>query len=254
MPRSARLNSISQIIKLSKRVSVEDLSTKFNVTPETIRRDLTDLEAKGIVTRTYGGAVINEARVIENSSFLLRMQHHQEEKRIIAGLAHDLIPKHCVIAADASSTVFEAVRTLQNEKDITLLTNSTHIVSAFTNSPIQIVSTGGTVNNSTFSMQGSITRNVLKTFYVDVALLSCKALSVSGGVFDSNEEEAEIKKLMIERAQKVILLADHSKFDHVAFVRLMHFADIHTLVTDREPSQDFRDVLTKNGIFLSYRQ
>ncbi|MBR0093761.1 MAG: DeoR/GlpR transcriptional regulator, partial [Synergistaceae bacterium] len=236
MAQKDRLEHIKQVIQLEKKISVAELSTDFKVTPETIRRDLARLEADGIVTRTYGGAVLNEARVIENSSFLLRASHHRQEKKIIADLVRGLVPKRGVIAADASSTVVEAVSFLSNEPNITILTNSTQIINEFSDSSFRIVSTGGTVNKSTFSMQGSIVRNVLKSLYVDVVLLSCKALNLAGGIFDSNEDEAEIKKLMVERGQKIILLADHSKFDKVAFVKLLDFERLDVLVTDREPS------------------
>ncbi|MBQ6775193.1 MAG: DeoR/GlpR transcriptional regulator [Synergistaceae bacterium] len=250
MAQKDRLEHIKQVIQLEKKISVAELSTDFKVTPETIRRDLARLEADGIVTRTYGGAVLNEARVIENSSFLLRASHHRQEKKIIADLVRGLVPKRGVIAADASSTVVEAVSFLSNEPNITILTNSTQIINEFSDSSFRIVSTGGTVNKSTFSMQGSIVRNVLKSLYVDVVLLSCKALNLAGGIFDSNEDEAEIKKLMVERGQKIILLADHSKFDKVAFVKLLDFERLDMLVTDREPSQDWKDTLKDKKVSL----
>lgn len=250
MAQKDRLEHIKQVIQLEKKISVAELSTDFKVTPETIRRDLARLEADGIVTRTYGGAVLNEARVIENSSFLLRASHHRQEKKIIADLVRGLVPKRGVIAADASSTVVEAVSFLSNEPNITILTNSTQIINEFSDSSFRIVSTGGTVNKSTFSMQGSIVRNVLKSLYVDVVLLSCKALNLAGGIFDSNEDEAEIKKLMVERGQKIILLADHSKFDKVAFVKLLDFERLDMLVTDREPSQDWKDTLKNKKVSL----
>ena len=250
MAQKDRLEHIKQVIQLEKKISVAELSTDFKVTPETIRRDLARLEADGIVTRTYGGAVLNEARVIENSSFLLRASHHRQEKKIIADLVRGLVPKRGVIAADASSTVVEAVSFLSNEPNITILTNSTQIINEFSDSSFRIVSTGGTVNKSTFSMQGSIVRNVLKSLYVDVVLLSCKALNLAGGIFDSNEDEAEIKKLMVERGQKIILLADHSKFDKVAFVKLLDFERLDVLVTDREPSQEWKDTLKDKKVSL----
>ncbi|MBQ9419599.1 MAG: DeoR/GlpR transcriptional regulator [Synergistaceae bacterium] len=250
MAQKDRLEHIKQVIQLEKKISVASLSGEFQVSPETIRRDLARLEADGIVTRTHGGAILNEARVIENSSFLLRASHHKQEKTIIARLVCDLIPKRCVIAADASSTVVEAVSFLSNEPNITVLTHSTQIINESFDASFRVVSTGGTVNKSTFSMQGSIVRNVLKSFYVDVVLLSCKALNLTGGIFDSNEDEAEIKKLMVERGQKIILLADHSKFDKVAFVKLMDFEKLDALVTDREPSQEWKDALRNKNVAL----
>ncbi len=138
---------------------------------ETIRRDLARLEADGILTRTHGGAVINSSSVIENSSFILRANHHIHEKRIIAGLVRSLIPKSAVIASDASTTSVEAVRLLRDEPDITLLTNSTQIIAEAYGASFRVVSTGGAVNRNTFSMQGSIARNVLMSLYADIVIL-----------------------------------------------------------------------------------
>lgn len=252
MAHTDRQENIRQRIQLDKRIKISDLSSELHVTPETIRRDLTKLEAEGFITRTHGGAVLNSGHVIENSSFLLRERHNNHEKKIIAGLVYKLIPKSAVICADASSTVVEAVKLLQNEPNITILTNSTHIISEFSNSSFRIVSTGGTVNKSTFSMQGSIVRKVLSSLYVDIVLLSCRALNLTGGIFDSNEDEAEIKKLMVERGQKIILLADHSKFEKVAFVKVLDFENLDMLITDREPSQNWKDFLNDKKVMLKY--
>ena len=247
-----RLESIKQIIQIEKKISVSELSEKFHVTTETIRRDLARLESDGILTRTHGGAVINSNSVIENSSFILRANHHNHEKRIIAELVRGLIPKSAVIASDASSTSVEAVRLLRDESNITILTNSTQILSESYGASFRVVSTGGAVNTNTFSMQGSIARNVLMSLYADIVILSCKALSMSGVIFDSNEDEAEIKKIMVERGQKIILLADHSKFDMVAFVKLLDVENLDVLVTDREPSDEWKNLLHDKNVKLIY--
>ena len=138
------------------------------------------------------------------------------------------------------------------EPNITVLTNSTQIISEGYDSLFRIVSTGGSLNKNTFSMQGSIVRKVLETLYVDIVLLSCKALNKSDGIFDSNEDEVEIKKLMIERGQKIILLADHSKFDKAAFVKVTGFENIDALITDSEPPQEWKTLLQEKNISLLY--
>ena len=247
-----RLKSIKQIIQIEKKVTVSELRAKFQVTTETIRRDLARLESDGILTRTHGGAVMNSDSVIENSSFILRANHQINEKRIIAELVRNLIPKSAVIASDASSTSVEAVRLLRDEPDITVLTNSTQILNESYGAAFRIVSTGGAVNTNTFSMQGRIARDVLRSLYADIVILSCKALSMTGVIFDSNEDEAEIKKIMAERGQKIILLADHSKFDKVAFVKLTDIEKLDVLVTDREPSDEWKNLLHDKNVTLIY--
>lgn len=101
-------------------------------------------------------------------------------------------------------------------------------------------------------MQGNIVRKILADYYVDIVLVSCTAVEIDGGIFDSNEEEAELKRVLINRGQKVILLVDHTKFNKVAFVRVFDFEKLDMVITDREPSQEWKDMFDEKGIKLLY--
>lgn len=252
MAQRDRLESIQQTIQLQKKVTVSQLSKDLKVTEETIRRDLEKLEADGFLTRIHGGAVLNAERVSENIHYLMRERNNHLEKQIMGQLAASIIPNRATVGTDASSTVMEAVRLLKNRPEITILTNSVQIVRELSQSALTIVSTGGIVNKSTFSMQGQVVRKILSDYYVDIALISCKALDLEGGIFDSNEEEGELKKLMAERGQKIILMADHTKFNRVAFVRILDLGRLDVLVTDQEPAPEWRAVCQEKGVKLLY--
>jgi len=243
---------IRQEVKKNKKVIVSELSKIHNVTEETIRRDLEKLEQEGLVTRTYGGAVLNIEKISEHIDYLRRSQTNREEKIRIGELASSVIPAKAAIGADASSTVMEAINLLRDRPDITVLTNSVKIVRELDQAALSIISTGGIVNNSTFSMQGNIVRKILCDYYMDYVLISCTALEIDGGVFDSNEEEAELKRILVERGQKTILLADHTKFNKVAFVRVLDFARLDMVITDREPSLEWKEMFCAKGIKLLY--
>ncbi len=245
-----RLEFIRQTVQAEKRVTVTWLSQELGVTEETIRRDLERLEKSGILTRVHGGAVANAEQVSENVHYLMRERRNHGEKVAIGQLAAGVIPERATIAADASSTVMEAVRLLRDRKETTVLTNSVQIVRELSQSPISIVSTGGLVNRSTFSMQGQMVRKILSDYYVDIVLLSCKALNLNGGIFDSNEEEGNLKQIMTGRGQKRILLADHSKFDRVAFVKILELDNVDILITDQEPSQQWKSLCGEKGVSL----
>lgn len=252
MAQKERLESIQQTLQLEKKVMVSQLSKDLKVTEETIRRDLEKLEAEGVLTRTHGGAVLNAERVLENIDYLMRERHNHLEKQIMGRLAASIIPNRATVGTDASSTVMEAVRLLKNRPEITILTNSVQIIRELSQAAFTIVSTGGIVNKSTFSMQGQVVRKILSDYYVDIALISCKALDLEGGIFDSNEEEGELKKLMAERGQKIILMADHTKFDRVAFVRILDLERLDVLITDQEPAPEWRAICREKGIKLLY--
>lgn len=252
MAQKERLAMIRQKVKKNKKVIVSELSREHNVTEETIRRDLEKLEQEGLVTRTYGGAVLNIEKISEHIDYLRRSQTNKAEKTQIGRLAASVIPNKAAVGADASSTVMEAINLLRDRPEITVLTNSVKIVRELDQAALSIISTGGIVNNSTFSMQGNIVRKILNDYYVDIVLISCTALEIDGGVFDSNEEEAELKRILVDRGQKTILLADHTKFNKVAFVRVLDFSELDMVITDREPSQEWKEMFCEKGIKLLY--
>lgn len=252
MAQKERLSRIRKTIKEEKKVVVSELSKEYGVTEETIRRDLEKLENEGLVTRTYGGAVLNMEQITENIAYLRRELHNHEEKMIIGELAASVIPTKATIGADASSTVMAALKCLRNCPQVTVLTNSIPAILEFDQSELNIISTGGVVNKNTYSMQGNVARRNLADYYVDIILTSCKALDLECGIFDSNEEEAELKKILVERGQKIYLLADHTKFNKVAFVKVLGFDNLDLVITDKEPSKEWKTLFKQKGIGLLY--
>ena len=246
-----RLDEIRRMVKMDKRVVVSDLSSLFEVTEETIRRDLDKLEAEGLVTRTYGGAILNQ-ETNENVDFRRRSQTNLEAKRIIASQVSSVIPQHTTLCADASSTVAEALKMLGNHEALTLLTYSVQAIENLVDTNIRLICTGGIVNHNTSAFHGAVTRKILENFNTEYALLSCKALNMKLGIFDSNEEEVELKKRIIAHSSKVILLADSSKFDRVAFTKMADYEQIHMLITDRKPSEEWCEYLEGKGVSVLY--
>lgn len=247
-----RLELIRQIIQTEKKVTVSGLSSSFSVTEETIRRDLEKLENEGLITRTFGGAVLNVQNMREGVHFYKRASINLEEKRKMAVTASKLLEGKSTIAADASTSVMEAVKLIQNSRDITLLTTSTVVFQELASTDINIMSTGGVFNRSTLSLQGAVAKENIKKYHVDVVLISCKGIHMEAGVMDSKEPEAEIKKIMIEQAREVILFVDHTKFNETAFVPLTGFEQIDYLVTDRKPDSKWADFCRENQIKLVY--
>jgi len=247
-----RLDLIKQILLDEKNVNVTILSEQFNVTEETIRRDLGKLADEGLVTRTYGGAILNSEANSEGVHFYKRMSTHHEEKRAIAIKALPMLDEKYTIAADSSSTVMEVLKLLKNRADVTVLTNSVVALSELMQAQMTMISTGGILNKRTMSLQGKITNQTIADYAFDVVLMSCKGLDKDRGAVDSNEAEAAIKLAMLTRADKVIMLIDHTKFDRSAFLKLADFEHIDYLVTDRKPSEEWLNFLEKYNIKIIY--
>lgn len=250
MAQKERLSSIRRKVRNQKRVVVADLSREFGVTEETIRRDLEKLELEGLVNRTYGGAVLNVEKVSEKIDYLKRAERNHRGKVKIGELTHPLIPENAAVGADASSTVMEALRLLDVYKHNTILTNSVEAIWRLNS--LKILSTGGTLNRENYSLQGNIVKKALESYYVDVVLFSCKALSLEDGVFDSYEEEADIKRILIERGRRIMLLADYTKFDNIALVPLCPLDKVDVIVTDQKPSDEWIEVLKEKKVELVY--
>jgi len=242
-----RRQKIVEIIQTDRKVHVSNLSQLFDVTEETIRRDLEKLENDNMLTRTYGGAVLNQ-HTSEDLSFPTRKSINSELKQKIALKAAQLINNGTTIMMDTSSTCLELLPILQDKRDITIITNSIKIPHDFSNSDFNIISTGGTLRAFSLALVGSAAHNTLQNYYVDMTIMSCKGLSLDKGIMESNEPESELKKRMVKQAEKVILLADHTKFNKTAFIKLFDFSYIDYVITDCEPAANWMDLFKEHNI------
>lgn len=247
-----RLLLIRQYVQSMKKVSVMELSQNYNVTEETIRKDLDKLEAEGVITRTHGGAIWNTGIQKGGIHFYRRMSKHIKEKQEIAGKVIKLLEDKQTIIADSSTTVMETLKLIADKEDISIVTNSTEVFREFQQSPLTIISTGGEFNKKSLSLQGQLAKSNIVKYNVDLALISCKGLSMEKGVQDSNEAEAEIKQLMLGQAGEVALLADSSKFNQSAFVSLIELKSVNYIITDKSPGEDWVEFCEENDIKLIY--
>lgn len=243
---------IKQLLLNEKKVFVSDLSKKFSVTEETIRRDLDKLENEGLLTRTYGGAVLNSDEAISNVPFFKRAEHNLEQKQNIAINAQEALKSARTVFADASSTVMETIKLLKNREDLTIVTNSSEALKELIVSEVDVLSTGGNLNKRSLSLQGDLTEHAISKYNVDIAVISCKGLDFDTGVTDTNEVECRIKQQMIRQSSEVVLLVDHTKFHKKAFVHLANIEDITHIVTDSRPTKEWLDFFEKNKIGIFY--
>lgn len=248
MAQKERLDQIRQIMKTERKVSVSELSVQLTVTPETIRRDLEKLEQENFLTRTHGGAVITQADLSEKISFLKRENTNTEAKRIIAGLAADLIPFGASIGCDASSTSMELLEQLKDREDLLVLTNSVKAICDMSESRYGLLSTGGYINRQSYSLQGGAAKNMVQEYHLEMVFMSCKGISRDGGIFDSHEVEIEMKKSLLEQGNKIYLLADHTKFGCVGFSKLAEIKEIDAVITDQKPSQEWLDLFADRQV------
>ncbi len=229
-----RRNKILEILKKDGRVVVSNLSAMFNVTEETIRRDLEKLEKEGLAKKTYGGAI-----VVENANvdlpYIVRKEANVEGKEYIAEMISTLIDDEDHIMLDASSTAVYIAKHLKNKKNLTLITNSIEVLLELSDvTGWKILSTGGTLREGSLSQVGYQAEKMISTFHVDKTIISCKGVDMEKGITDSNEMDAHIKNLMLDATNMKILAVDKSKFDKISFTKISDLSNVDVVVTDAE--------------------
>ena len=244
-----RRQKILERLQQDKKVYVSVLSEDFKVTQETIRRDLERLEKKGLLQRSHGGAV-SAHPTNEDLPFTIRTSAHSSEKQIIAQKAVNLINNGSTIMADSSTTVLTLVDLLQGKTDITIITNSVKLLNDYAGSSFSLIGTGGSLRAHSFALVGHQACQTLEDYNVDLALISCKGLDMDRGIMESNEPESLVKKTMIAQAKTTILLADHTKFDQVVFIKTIDFSDIDYVITDQEPQPEWVEFFRKKEVQL----
>lgn len=246
-----RRQKIVDIIQEKKKVLVQELATSFSVTEETIRRDLEKLEDQGILKRTYGGAIINQGTNMD-MPLSMREISNKEGKMKIAEEVSQSIEDGETLMLDSSSTAFYVAQCIRNKKKkVTIITNSFKVLNELQDiKEINLILAGGIFRDSAKSFIGKWAEGVIKNYYVNKAIICCKGMDINRGVMDSNEQEAEIKKLMTKSADKVLLVVDSMKFDKSSFVKIVDFDHIDYLYTDEELSNKWERVIRGNNIKL----
>ena len=248
-----RRNKILAMLQRDSRVVVSDLSVSFNVTEETIRRDLEKLEKEGFAKKTYGGAIINESLNVD-LPYTVRKKANVSNKQYIAEIISSMIEDGDHIMMDASSTAVYVAKHLKTKKNITIITNSIEILLELSEvTGWKVLSTGGTLREGSLSLVGYQAEKMLTNYHVDKAIISCKGIDLDKGITDSNEMDAQIKKLMFESANTRILAADNSKFNKISFTKIGDLEDIDIMITDSEPDDKWKQVFNTMQVKTHYK-
>ncbi len=246
-----RKQTIVAMLRENKKVMVADLSAMLNVAEETIRRDLKEMERKGTAVRTFGGAVLKSGA--DNLSFLERETTNYDMKREIALLTQPMIKDGMVLMVDTSTTSKAVIENLNGKKNITVITNSYKLILDLSlNSNIRFIGTGG---NALAHYQAFVGPDAIRTishYNADIAILGINSIAMDRGFMESNAPESEIKSAMSKFSDRTIIVADNTKFDRIGKVNNFAFDEIDTLVTDRNPGEDWCGLLRKKDVELIY--
>ncbi|MFA9398305.1 MAG: DeoR/GlpR family DNA-binding transcription regulator [Clostridiaceae bacterium] len=235
-----RKQSILNKLELEGTVLVSKLSKEFEVSEVTIRRDIKELEEKSLLTRTFGGAVPIEFKKFE-PSFNEKKDKYLDEKIKIGKVAASLIKDDDTILLDSGTTTLEIARNL-TAKNLTVITNSLDISLLLSNkNNINLIIIGGSYRLPTRSIVGALTLDIINKFIVDKAFIGVNCVSIKNGLTTPDINEALTKKAMINIANNVIIVADHSKFNKITLSKICGFADIDFIITDNNIDKEILD-------------
>ncbi len=246
-PLPRRLAEILAIARESGRVSVEDLATRFTVTPQTIRRDLNELCDLRRLTRIHGGAML--ASGVENLAYDARKLVSQPHKKLIGAAAARLVADNSSLFINLGTTTEEVARSLGTHTGLLVITNNLQVAAELHRNPsIDVILTGGTVRRGDGGVVGASAVEQIRQFRTDLAIIGTSAIDPDGTLLDFDIREVQVSQAIIRNARRVMLVTDGSKFMRSAPVRIAHLSDVDILVTDRLPSRDLADLCELNGV------
>ncbi len=229
------------------RVDVTSLARELDVTPETIRRDLTALERHGLLRRVHGGAIPVERLGFERD-LADRETLQSAEKDRIAKAALDEVPDGGSVLLDAGSTTVRLAESLPTDRELTVVTHALPVASVLAGRPgITLHLVGGTVRGRTLAAVGSWALRDLADIHADVAFLGTNGISVEHGLTTPDLAEAAVKRALIGAARRVVVLADHTKVGRADFAQVAPVQAVDTLVTDSEVDAELADELEAAG-------
>lgn len=233
---------IVQYLSVHRKATVQQLCNYFNVSSATIRNDLRDLDTKGQLTRTHGGAMMREQAGFETELDARELEHVSEKKRI-ALEALNLIEDGDTIALDTGTTTLELARALCGRRAVTVVTNDMKIALSLEDCErVNVVVMGGTLRRHFHCTVGEAGRKMIENLRVDKAFIGANSFSLSDGASTPDLHTAETKRAMISIAGKVILLCGGEKLGRRSFATFAGIDEIDVLVTDRIDDQLRRQV------------
>jgi len=247
LPAGRKAELVSYLSE-AEQVTVNQLAERFDVSRDTVRRDLHQLHKEGLVVRTHGGAVSVNAVAAAEKKLDVRMRQHPTEKDQIGALAATLVSDNSVLMLNAGTTTLSVVRHLSERRDLTIATNNLRIAAEISPNTVRdiyvfggSVRLGGQATIGPVSLQFPGGRDL--QLRCDLALISVGAVSARDGYSTSNLAEAIMMGEMMERAAKVAILADSSKFTQPLFAQIAELDHADYLVTDAKPPADLAHAL-----------
>ncbi len=244
---SERHNKILALARECGRVDVDELSTTFKVSPQTIRKDLNELCDKQLLQRIHGGAIVGTG--IENVRYEARRLLASGPKKAIGQKAAALIPDNCSLLINIGTTTEQVAHALCDHRGLLVITNNINAVEILKDSlGIELIIAGGQVRRSDGGIVGDAAVDFINQFKADYAIIGVSAIEEDGSLLDYDFREVRVAQAIIKNARHVILVADAMKLKRSAPIRIGHISMIDTLVIDENLPGKLQEICNQSGV------
>lgn len=249
MNQTYRHNQILALIEQRDFVSIDELVNHFNVTPQTIRRDLNALAKTNDIARHHGGARLMSNT--KNMEYLDRKQINQQAKTNIAQQLVKTIPDGSSLFINIGTTTEAVAKALKDHKNLKVVTNNIHVAAIMSkNKSCSVIVAGGEVRNNDGGIIGESTVKFIDQFQMDFGVIGISGVDEDGSLLDYDYREVRVSQSIIRNSKQILLAVDHSKFGRNAIVRLGSINEAHHLFTDFDPSDNIKMLLESNNVQL----
>ena len=246
-PLTPRQADIVELARTEGRVGVDSLAERFNVTPQTIRKDLNDLCERGVLQRFHGGAMLGSGTA--NFAYEARRKLATEEKRRIGVKAAALSPDGASLLINIGTTTEQVSVALRGKQGLLAITNNIHVINILQGcEQIEVIVAGGVVRHADGGIIGEAAVDFIRQFKVDYAVIGTSAIDEDGTLLDFDYREVTVARAIMECARKSILVADSMKFERTAPVRIGHISQIDYFVTDSPPPARLAEICRDQGV------
>lgn len=229
-----RLRIIKGILLDKKRINVSDLSAMLNVSEVTVRRDLEKLEKENFLTRTHGGAIVNDESASNEEGYIdIEGDPYVEQRITISEIAAHMIEDNDVILLSPGPTNLFIAKKILDKRNVTVLTNDLNIASELSaNASIKIIIPGGDLDVASMTLVGKLTEENLKNFFVSKAFIEVEGVSIQRGYTVQGIEKASVIKEMLGITRESIVVCTYKCFDNIAFSQIGPLNMVNKLITN----------------------
>ena len=250
MAQETRHKQIIELVAERGFVTIDDMAQHFQVTPQTIRRDINQLDQEKLLQRYHGGAGIPSSTL--NTAYSDRKIQNLEEKTRIGEAIASKIPDHSSMFINIGTTTETIAKALLKHRGLTIITNNLHVASILSSKEdFNVIIAGGAVRNRDGGIIGEATVDFVKQFKVDFAIIGISGIDDDGELLDFDYQEERVAQGIIENARQVFLAADHSKFGRNAMIRLGNISQASHLFTGLTPPTNISNILVEHGVELT---